>query len=78
MSDVRTARETTPGPPFGCRWSCPWPKCDWWHDEPPGHDPEALERVLARHLDEAHPGWTLDDLRRHSDAYKLRGIEGDL
>jgi hypothetical protein len=59
-------------------FACPWPDCGVevrFHEVQGDPRPtvEAAAALASKHLDAAHPGWTLAELRdRHEAAYRAR------
>lgn len=66
---------------------CPYENCRWEYTEPPLEPREGLtveaslaehiagvEAELKKHLDAAHPGWTLEDLERESLQQQVRAV----
>jgi hypothetical protein len=53
------------------RYDCPYPGCRWnqtylW----PNPTPNKTELDLRVHLDEGHPGWTMEEVTAHADRIK--------
>lgn len=57
------------------RKHCVWPGCGWWHDFAMTTPRDRLNAVLRSHLDEKHPGWTLEIQHALMDAVLREELE---
>lgn len=58
--------------------SCVYPDCPWKHSEqyPPSLiEMQATEDAIKIHLDDAHAGWTIEEVRKHAGELQRKAVQ---